>query len=82
MQELGNTTIGQRVKAFRNVRSLSQAELARLSGVPLQTLKDVERGRVRMPQPRTLRNLAAALGVEPAQLRADDEPDRPVLGAL
>src|SRR5690349_18878247 len=65
-------SIGQRIKRLRRARSLSQAELSAQSGVPLATLKDVERGKVGVPQPRTLRKLAVALGIEPNQLRGEE----------
>ncbi|WP_051704337.1 helix-turn-helix domain-containing protein [Glycomyces sp. NRRL B-16210] len=44
---------------------MTQEELALRSGVGTRTIRDIESGRVR-PQPRTLRLLVEALGLEPA----------------
>jgi len=61
-------SVGERLKRLRQCRVLSQRELARSSGVPLPTLKDIERGATRTPHARTIRALAAALGVEGSYL--------------
>ena len=55
------------LKAAREHASLSQSELAKLSGVSRATISDVELGSRKM-HPRTRRKLAAALGVEPDDL--------------
>lgn len=61
-------SVGERVKRLRSQRVLSQRELAELSSVPLPTLKDIERGATTQPRPRTIRDLAQALGVSPTFL--------------
>src|SRR4051794_19317970 len=53
----------------RNELSLSQQELARISGVPAGTIASIEAGRVtRSPRPDTLRRLALGLQVGPEVL--------------
>jgi len=49
---------------WRRARGLTQAELAKASGVARSQLAGIERGEVDEPRPDTLRRLAAALGVE------------------
>lgn len=64
-------TTGDKVKRIREDLSLSQRELAKEAGVSPATILKIERGGVESPHPSTLRKLAAALGVEPRDLRAD-----------
>lgn len=56
-----------RIRQARRRLGLSQEELAAASGVSAATIVQVERGN-RQPQGRTLRKLAATLGVEVADL--------------
>lgn len=58
---------GQAVWLWRLRRGMTQAELARLARVPRPNLSAIERGR-REVSLRTLRALAAALGVRPGLL--------------
>ncbi|MFD8756192.1 ATP-binding protein [Kitasatospora sp. NPDC059577] len=58
---------GHRVAA-----GLTQEELAAAAGVSLRALGDMERGRTRGPQRRTVRALAAALGLDGEQAEALD----------
>jgi len=62
---------GMRLKELRRERALSQRELAQLSGVSYDAIAKLERGR-REAQPRTVRRLAEALGVEPGELMKGD----------
>lgn len=55
------------LRAVREQRALSQAELGRLVGMSQPALSTLERG-VRGAQPRTMRKLAKALKVDPAEL--------------
>lgn len=55
------------LREVRERRLLSQAELASAARVSNKTIVGIESGRVR-PHPSTLRKLAAALDVEPAEL--------------
>jgi transcriptional regulator with XRE-family HTH domain len=62
------------LRAARQKAGLTQYELAKLAGVGCGTvhrLETLERG----GYPRTLRKLATALGVEPAQLVRDPRPE-------
>lgn len=56
-----------RLKALRERKALSLAELAERAGVSKNTLFRLEHGSP-APYPRTIRKLAEALGVEPAEL--------------
>lgn len=61
-------TLGERLRHARLRRSLSQTELAERSGVSPITIARIESGVRKEPHPRTIRKLAAALGVDPAWL--------------
>jgi transcriptional regulator with XRE-family HTH domain len=63
-----------RLKRARERAALSQAELARKAGVSRVTVARVE-ALLDEPQPRTVRKLAQALGMAPADLmdRSDDD---------
>ncbi len=63
----------RRVRELRRRNGLSQADLARLSGVGQDTISNLESGR-HEPRPSTLRKIAAVFGVEVANLY--DEPQR------
>jgi transcriptional regulator with XRE-family HTH domain len=56
-----------RLREVRELRALSQRELAKLSGVSRVTIARLEAGGDD-PYPRTVRKLAAALTVDPATL--------------
>ena len=64
-----------RLKELREWRYLSQEDLAKLAGVAPATIVRIEQGTV-TPNPRTIRKLAAALGVEPDELVGDPEAYR------
>jgi transcriptional regulator with XRE-family HTH domain len=57
---------GDTVKAYRETQDISQAELARRAGISRSYLKLIEGGKT--PSARITRDLAAALGTEPAVL--------------
>ena len=66
-----------RLRALRERRVLSLRDLAERAGVGYVTIWRIEAGATDQAQPRTLRALAEALGVEPAELVAwDEEPGR------
>ncbi|MFG1802677.1 helix-turn-helix domain-containing protein [Micromonospora carbonacea] len=54
---------GQWLRALRGTRGLTQEELAEASGSSVRTIREMERGRVRTPQRRTVALLADALGL-------------------
>ena len=58
---------GTRLRELRRERALSQQNLERMTGVAQSTLSALESGK-RDAQPRTVRKLADALGVEPREL--------------
>ena len=64
MTTFNRDTIGTRIRALRQDRVITQLELSSMSGVPLPTLKDIERGRTLNPRVKTIRRLATALEVQ------------------
>jgi len=60
-----------RLRELREDRTLSARELAALAGVHYNTILRLENNQGGA-QPRTLRKLAAALGVEPRELRSSN----------
>ena len=60
------------LRRFRLAQFLSQAELARQSGLHALTISRLERGRVK-PATRTVRALANALGIPPDELATPEE---------
>ncbi|GAB2830256.1 helix-turn-helix domain-containing protein [Streptomyces daliensis] len=57
-----NETLGDRIRAWRGTRQMSQAQLAQRSHVSVEYLRSIETGR-RVPARGTLNNIAAALHV-------------------
>ena len=62
---------GEALRRLRQDRALSLRELGELSGVAFDTINKLELGK-RAAQPRTIRKLAEALGVEPRELMKGD----------
>jgi transcriptional regulator with XRE-family HTH domain len=58
---------GGRLWRLRRERALSQRDLTHLTGIAFDTISRLETGKQRA-QPRTIRKLADALGVEPREL--------------
>lgn len=58
---------GARLRNLRRNSVLSQRELSRMTGVAFDTISRLETGKQRA-QPKTVRKLANALGVEPREL--------------
>ena len=65
-------TFAESLRRLRVERFLSQRELARLAGLHAVTLVRLESGAT-APSTRTVRALAAALGVNPGDLTSPDE---------
>ncbi len=59
--------VGQRLKRQRTLRALTQAELAERASVTTATVARIERDEIE-PRMTTLRKLAQALEVDPAEL--------------
>jgi len=68
------TSFTERLRRNRTVAALSQEELAERAGLTAAAVSQLERGVRRRPQPRTVRALADALGL--------DDGDRAALTAL
>jgi transcriptional regulator with XRE-family HTH domain len=60
-----------RLRRLRRERALSQRDLSRMTGIAFDTISRLETGKQRA-QPRTIRKLADALGVEPRELMKED----------
>jgi transcriptional regulator with XRE-family HTH domain len=63
--------IGDRLKTLREEKYLSQRELGKAADVSPTTIFKLEANQAE-PQPRTIRKLAKALGVDPSQLAPRD----------
>jgi transcriptional regulator with XRE-family HTH domain len=63
--------VGEQLKKLRTLRALTQAEVAERAGVTTATVARVERNEIE-PRMSTLRKLAAALEVDPAELVRGD----------
>jgi transcriptional regulator with XRE-family HTH domain len=63
---------GPRLRRLRRERALSQRELSSRMGIAFDTISRLETGKQRA-QPRTIRKLADALGVEPIELMKGDD---------
>ncbi len=61
------TVDGERLRELREDKMFSQTELAKMAGITQAAISGFERGE-RKAQPRSIRRLAAALGVEPREL--------------
>ncbi|GAA1353703.1 hypothetical protein GCM10009660_53860 [Catellatospora bangladeshensis] len=57
------TTFGDFLRFYRLRAALTQEELAERTGVSVRAISDVERGRARTPQRRTVELLVAGLGL-------------------
>jgi transcriptional regulator with XRE-family HTH domain len=85
-----NTPIGERLRAVRKRRGLSQRELATASGVSLSLVRKLEQGEVQNTRMETARRLAVALRVPTTHLVAHEdtgpheasEPWRPLQRAI
>jgi len=62
---------GEKLRRVRDVRLLSQRELAEKAGLSPTTILKLEADRVAEPHPRTIRKLAQALDVDPTALIGD-----------
>lgn len=61
-------TVGQRIKAIREQKGLTQKYVAKASGINVALLQKYEYG-IRNPKDDQLKKIAEALGVEPVSLR-------------
>ena len=63
---------GSRLRRLRRERALSQRDLSRITGIAHDSISQLETGK-REAQPKTIRKLAEALGVEPSELMKEEE---------
>jgi transcriptional regulator with XRE-family HTH domain len=63
--------LGARLAQARHLAGITQEELARRSGIRLDTLRSIEQGRTKNPGIFTVRKLARELGVTLDALTAD-----------
>jgi len=63
---------GERLRQLRRDRALSQRDLSGMTGIAHDSISQLETGK-RDAQPRTIRKLAEALGVEPKELMKGEE---------
>ncbi len=68
-------TIGERLKRLREIKGLSQNELAKRAGVHRPTISELEAGRQQDVTVETAKRLARALGVSLGLLVGEDESD-------
>ena len=66
------TMFGRNIKAYRNRRNWSQAELAASADISINFLGDIERGK-KWPHPDTLAKLADALEIKVFELFIEDD---------
>lgn len=64
------TVVAPRLRSWRQRKALTLRELAAHAGVAFTTIHRIESGKP--AELRTLRKLAAALGIEPADLMKED----------
>ena len=62
---------GERLRQLRREQALSQRDLSEITGIAHDSISQLETGK-REAQPRTIRKLADALGVEPRELMKGD----------
>jgi DNA-binding SARP family transcriptional activator/tetratricopeptide (TPR) repeat protein len=63
--DVGGGTFAELIRGHRMAAGLSQRELANLAKISVRALRDLEHGRVRGPQARSVRGLADALRLGP-----------------
>lgn len=66
--------LGEQIATLREEQALTQVALAEAARISPSTLSQIESGKVPSPHVGTVRKLARALGVEPADLRRTKEP--------
>jgi transcriptional regulator with XRE-family HTH domain len=69
--------LGERIATVREDQALTQAELAEKSKISPSTLSQIESGKVPRPHVGTVRKIARALGMDPAELRRTEERPLP-----
>jgi transcriptional regulator with XRE-family HTH domain len=62
---------GEKLRRVRDVRLLSQRELAEKAGLSPTTILKLEADRISEPHPRTIRKLVQALDIDPTEILGD-----------
>ncbi|MBQ2953145.1 MAG: helix-turn-helix transcriptional regulator [Clostridia bacterium] len=68
--------IGQRIRALRHTKNLTQADLARRAGMSVSWLSHIERGSRKLSL-KTLLELCRAMSIRPSELLECDGDPRP-----
>jgi transcriptional regulator with XRE-family HTH domain len=78
---MDHTTIGARLREFREGRGLAHRDLMDISGVHFNTISALETGKQK-PRPSTLRRLAKALGVDVEDLTGAPKAEAPLFSDI
>src|SRR6266540_2003321 len=62
------TTFGGLVRHLREERGWTQEQLARLAGITVTSISNLERGATVLPNAETVEGLAAAFGLDPEEM--------------
>jgi len=71
---MNNSELGQKIKALRTSKGLSQEELAQQAGISLRTVQRIENDEAE-PRGDTLIRLAAVLNIKPEELAEVEKPE-------
>lgn len=66
-------SIGEKLRKIREEKQMSLTDLSKLSGVPIGSIGDVERGRATNPSFMSVVKICKALGVSPLVLLGEDD---------
>jgi DNA-binding SARP family transcriptional activator/tetratricopeptide (TPR) repeat protein/DNA-binding XRE family transcriptional regulator len=69
-EDQASSRVGMAIRRRRLAAGLTQRELAERAGVSVRGLRDLEQGRIRQPRAASVRKLADALALPPAQREA------------
>lgn len=75
MKKSHNLPIGETLRIIRNEKQMSLAEVSRLSGVPIGSIGDIERGRATNPSFVSVARICRALNISPALLLEEMDQD-------
>lgn len=69
---IDNFSLAERIRYLRRLRDMTQSDLAKKSGISQSTVAQIEKDKID-PSIKTLRQICAALEVDPAVLFARDD---------
>jgi transcriptional regulator with XRE-family HTH domain len=64
-------SIGKKIVRLRLLKTMSQEELYKKSGIRIATISNIENGCTKKPHPSTLKAIADALGCKVSDLQGD-----------